>query len=59
VLEVERRDRRLEQRRDDVPAADDPLQLVGRDPVLGSLREPPAELQLLADDRAARPRDDV
>jgi hypothetical protein len=58
VLEEQRRDRRLEERGDDVAALDDPLELVRRD-ASGSGREPLAEVQVSRDRGAALPRDDV
>jgi hypothetical protein len=59
VLEEERRDRRLEQRRGDVPALDDPLELLGGETLPRRGREPLTEVQLARDRRAALARDDV
>jgi hypothetical protein len=58
VLEVERGDRRFEDRREDVPAARDALELIGRDPTR-DLEEPLSEPELLRDQSAGLPRDDV
>jgi hypothetical protein len=58
MLEVERRDGGLEQRGQDVAAADDALELVARD-ASGPLDEPPTEVEVARDGRAAEPRDDV
>jgi len=56
VLEIERRDRGLEQRGRDVAALDDPRQLVGGDVAgRGRFGEPLAEPQLARDGRAALP----
>jgi hypothetical protein len=59
VLEEQRGQRRLEQRREDVPVAREPAELLLRDDALPLLDEPGAEIQLARDDGAARPRDDV
>ncbi len=58
VLQVERGDRRLEKCSKDVPAPRDALKLVRRD-LAGVLREPVAEPELLRDDCARLPGDDV
>jgi hypothetical protein len=58
VLEVERRDRRLEHRREDVSAARDALELVGGDGAR-VLEELLPQRKLLRDRGAALPRDDV
>ena len=58
VLEVDRRERGLEQGREDVSARRDAVELVGRDSI-GPLEEPVAEVELLRHDGAARPGDDV
>ena len=58
VLEIERRERRLEERRKDVPASRDALELVRWD-VACMLGKTVAELELLRDRRARGPGDDV
>jgi hypothetical protein len=58
VLEVEGCDGRLEQRRENVAAPRDPLELVARD-VTGALGQPIAEPEILGDERAAGARDHV
>jgi hypothetical protein len=58
VLEVDRRDRGLEDGREDVPAAGDALELVGGD-VAGELRELLSQAELFRDRRAALAGDDV
>ena len=55
VLEEERGERRLEQRREDVPVAGKPAELLLRDDALPLLDEPGAEIELARDDGAARP----
>jgi hypothetical protein len=59
VLEEERGERGLEQRREDVPVPRETVQLVGRDDAVASLDQLGPEAELARDDRAARPRDDV
>jgi hypothetical protein len=59
VLDEERRQRRLEQRREDVPVSGEAVELLGRDDPLPFLDEPLAEAELARDDGAARARDDV
>jgi hypothetical protein len=59
VLEEQRGQRRLQQRRENVPVAREPGELLLRDDALPLLDEPGAEIQLARDDGAARPRDDV
>ena len=59
VLEEERGDRGLEQRRRDVAALDDPRELFARERLARGVREPLAEPKLARDRRAALPRDDV
>ena len=54
VLEEERGDRGLEQRREDVAALDDPLELLARERLPAAVAEPLAETKLARDRRAAR-----
>jgi hypothetical protein len=58
VFEVERGDRGFEQGCEDVAAAGDALELVTRD-LSRALGEPLAEPEVLRDERAAGPRDDM
>ena len=58
VLEEQRAERRLEERREDVPVPREPVELLRRR-VGGVAREPLTEVELPRDDCAARPRDDV
>ena len=58
VLEIKGCDRSLEQRREDVPAPRDPLELVRRD-VACTVRHLRSEAELLRHRGAALPRDDV
>jgi hypothetical protein len=58
VLEEQRAERGLEERREDVPVPREPVELLGRR-VGGVLREPRTQVELARDDGAARPRDDV
>ena len=58
VLEEERAERRLEQRREHVAVLREPLELVGLKAVAPA-RRAAAEVELARDDRAARARDDV
>ena len=59
VLEEERAERGLEQRREDVAVAHEPVELVLGERLRPALLQPPAEIELACDDRAALPRDDV
>src|SRR6266536_3537975 len=59
VLEEERAEGRLQQRREDVAVADEPLELVLGKRVRSALEQPLAEIELARDDRAALARDDV
>jgi hypothetical protein len=59
VLEEERGERRLEQRREDVAVRREALELLVRDLVGAGVEQPVAELELARDDGAACPRDDV
>ena len=59
VLEEERAERGLEQRREDVAVADEPVELVLGQLVRAALLQPPAEVELARDDGAALARDDV
>ena len=59
MLEEERRERRLEQRRKDVAVPRQPLELVLGKPSGRALGEPAPEVELARDDGAARARDDV
>jgi hypothetical protein len=58
VLEEERAERRLEERREDVSVPREPVELL-RWRVGGVLREPRTQVELARNDGAARPRDDV
>jgi hypothetical protein len=59
VLEEERRERRLEQRREDVPVPGETVELLRRDDPPPFLDQPLAEPELAGDDGTARTRDDV
>ena len=59
VLEEERAERRLEQRREDVAVADEPVELVLGERLRAALVKPPAEIELARDDGTALARDDV
>jgi hypothetical protein len=59
VLEIERAERRLDERRQDVPVDREPLQLLRRDRIAAPIDERLAEPEPAADDGAALPRDDV
>ena len=59
VLEEERRERRLEQRGEDVAVLGQPRQLVGRDGVRPAPAQQLVEAELARDLGAARARDDV
>jgi hypothetical protein len=58
VLQEQRAEGRLEERRENVPVPRQPLELLRRR-VGGVAREPLAQVELAGDDGAARPRDDV
>jgi hypothetical protein len=59
VLEEERRERRLEQRREHVPVTGEPLELVLGKSSGRALGEPAPEVELAGDDGAAGARDNV
>jgi hypothetical protein len=59
VLQVDRPERGLDQRREDVPIRREPLELVGGDVVAAVLDELPSEVEVAPDRRAALTRDDV
>jgi len=59
VLEVDRRERRFEQRRENVPVPGEPLELVPRDELVPAFGEQLPEPELPRNHRTARPGDDV